>query len=220
MTPELRRILAIGRLYWPGVKFYREQRQMIESVCFDNETVLVAGNDLGKDFGAAFVCTTFFLWPQLYFPAQYVAEIERMRAPGIPDYLVHTRRIVTTSVKERHLKVLWGEIGRFVATAAHPLLESRGGPLSVNSLEIRLKQEAEVKTPMNYLLGQVAGKEESMAGHHAAYTLFVGDEASGLSNSIYEQAQGWAKRMLIFGNPNNTRNFFYEAVKTGNIVAA
>lgn len=217
MTTALRRILAFGRVLWPGVRFYDKQRDMIGSVAEDAETYVVAGNKLGKDFAAAFVGLTFFLEPRLYFPDDYVREVESWRQPGMPDHLVHTRRIVATSVKEKHLMVLWGEMGRLITTAAQPLLDLDGGPLTVNAFELRLKEEADVKKPINYMIGQVAQQGESMAGHHAAYTMFMADEASGLWDENYKQAQGWAKRMLIWSNPNPTTNFLYRAVKAGSL---
>jgi hypothetical protein len=219
-SKELTALLALARTWWPGVRFYREQQETIESVAQNDETVVVAGNELGKDFTAAFVCLSFFICPQMYFARSYVEDVERRRRGKEPDYLVHTRRVVTTSVRESHLDVLWGEIGKYLALAELPLLESRGGPLTVNALDIRFREEREVKKPVNYLIGCVSGETgEGLAGHHAAYSLFVADEASGLADTSYRMAQGWAKKMLIFGNPNPCENFFKRAVKGGDVAA-
>ena len=218
MTDELRRILSFGKLHWPRQQFFLEQRRMIESVALNEETVVVAGNKLGKDYAASFVCLVFFLAPWLFFPRSKFEGLERRREEtGEPEHLVHTRKIVTTSVKEKHLVNLWGEIGRLLSTSAVPLLESRGGPLTVNAFEIRLKQEAEVKKPINYLIGQVAQQEESMAGWHAEYTLFVADEASSLWANVYQQILGCAKKRLLFGNPNPSA-FFESLVRGGDVI--
>jgi hypothetical protein len=217
---ELRRILAMARVYWPGVRFYREQQETIQAVTESIETLVVAGNELGKDFVAAFISLSFFLCPQMYFDEDYVRQVEERRRGDEPEHLVHTRRVVTTSVREKHLDVLWGEMGKYLSLSAIPLLESRGGELVVNSLDIRFKSEREVKKPFNYLIGCVSGDTgEGLAGHHAAYTLFVGDEVSGLSDTAYSMGQGWAKRMLLFGNPNPCSNFFRRGVKAGNLMA-
>ncbi len=131
-----------------------------------------------------------------------------------------TFRIITTSVAEHHLDVLWGEIGRFVMTAKYPLLHKHGGPLVMHSMELRRAEEWKEHNPLSYVQGKVSAKGEGLAGHHADYTLFVGDEASGLDDVAYEMAQGWANRMLIFGNPNPCSNFFKHGVKAGDLVAA
>lgn len=200
LPPEIAREIAdpirFGKFMWPDAMFYRKQRSIIYSVEHNPETYVVAGNKLGKDYTAGFICVYRFM-----------KSLMSNR----------TCRIVTTSVAEHHLKVLWGEIGRWVTTSRFPLLEKEGGPLTMHHMEIRRKEEAASKNPYNYLVGRVSAKGEGLAGHHAEDTLAVGDEASGLDNLAYEMFQGWAKRILIFGNPNPCTNFFYQAVKEGSI---
>jgi hypothetical protein len=190
--------LALAELLWPEVRFYREQRDIIRSVEENDETYVVAGNQLGKDFVTGFICVTKFL---------------RCLALG------RTCRIVTTSVAEHHLTVLWGEIGRFVTTAKYPLLAKHGGPLVMNYMELRRANEASAKNPLNYCVGRVSAKGEGLAGHHAEETLFIADEASGIDDLCYSMAQGWAKRMLFIGNPNECQNFFRKGVKAGDLLA-
>lgn len=211
--------LKLAADYWPRAGFYDKQTEIILSVRDNLETVVVAGNKLGKDYVAGFVALSFFLCPQAYFSPDYVRQVESRRAPSQPEWMVHTRRVVSTSVKDEHLDVLWGEIGRYVASSDKPLLHTQGGPLVVNYHEIRLADEMLAKNPLNYLKGQVSKKGEGMAGHHAAYTLFIGDEASGLEDMVKEQADGWAKKFLIFGNPNACENFFKRGVKAGDVLA-
>ncbi len=131
-------------------------------------------------------------------------------------------RIVTTSVAEHHLKVLWAEIARFIRECRVPLLAKDGGPLVINHLEIRRKDEMAMKNPGSYLVGRVSKAGEGLAGHHAEYTLGVADEASGCSPVAYEMFQGWAKRMLVFGNPNPTppTHFFRKGCEAGDMLAA
>lgn len=214
MSDELIHLLALGKLYWPNVHFYRKQKTILESLIHNDETVVVAGNKLGKDYIAGFVSLMFFLSPQSFFKKSYVKSIEAM--PG-SERAVHTRRIITTSVAEHHLNVLWGEIGRFLDSAEIPLMATRGGPLTINSLEIRFNEEADLKKPYNYLVGRVSKEGEGLAGHHAAYTLCIIDEASGIDDKVYSFAQGWAQKFFIFGNPNPTENFFKRMVKAGDI---
>jgi hypothetical protein len=127
----------------------------------------VAGNQLGKDFVAAFIAVVAFL----------ICLGRKI-----------TCRIVTTSVAEHHLKVLWGEISRFITTSRRPLvydsLKNPFGILLVNYQEVRRTEERAAKNPLNYLVGRVSQKGEGLAGHHAEFTMFVGDEASGLDDAI------------------------------------
>ena len=190
--------LMLKEVLWPEVQFYDKEIEVVDSTFRNRETYVTAGNKLGKDFIAGFICVSAFL---------------------ICKYNGITCRIVTTSVAERHLNVLWGEIGRYVATASQPLLYQYGGPLVLNSLEMRRAEELEQKKPYNYLTGMVYEDPEKLAGHHAEYTLFVADEASGIDNKAYEMAQGWAAHMLIIGNPNPTTNFYYKGVMGGDLLA-
>lgn len=180
------------------------------------------------------IALTFFLCPWAYYPVEYARLVERRRGKPThygdsrqadigsvrvpPQADPHTTRVITTSVKDEHLDVLWGEIGRWVTTCKEPLLEQH---IVMVHHEIRLKSESEARNPLSYLKGQVSAKGEGLAGHHAAYTLAVGDEASGLADESYKQFQGWAKRMLMFGNPNPvpSSHFFRRGYEAGDMKA-
>lgn len=202
--------LELGQYLWPDVGFYDKQVEIIDSVWNDEETVVHAGNMLGKDFVAAFIVLMFFLtrWPC---------------------------RIVTTSVDATQLEgVLWGEIKRFIQTSRYPLEASKGGPLEVTHQRIRRvfmtgAMKGEV-CGISYILGRVAKRGEGMLGHHCTptsgvnlddgvpRTLFVADEASGVDDVSYERADTWADRKLIIGNPYPTTNFFFKAVEGGDLL--
>ena len=187
--------LALKETLWPHITFYGKQIEIIDSVCRNDETYVPAGNQLGKDFVAGFVAVAAFI----------LCHVKQLQC-----------RIVTTSVAEHHLRVLWGEIGRFMTAAKAPLLKTKDnsqGVYVMNYQEIRLAAEVEARNPYSYLVGRVTDKDEGLAGHHADYTLFVGDEASGLADAAYVAAQGWAKRMLFLGNPNPCENFFRRACR-------
>lgn len=129
-------------------------------------------------------------------------------------------RIITTSVRDDHLRVLWGEIGNAIETCRFPLSHKKGGPLIINHREVRKIHKNSV-CKISYLIGTVSEKGEGMAGHHAPYTLGVIDEASGIDEVVYTQMQTWAKRILIFGNchPCPREHFFRKAVREGDILA-
>lgn len=193
-----------GRVLWPHVRFYEKQRQVIYSVRDNDETYCVAGHQLGKDFVAGFIVLWFFL-------------TNKDRKGGC--------RIITTSVKDDHLRVLWGEIGRYIDTVNpdYPLKKELGGPLIVTHREIRsLKPNEDGKgfhvDKISYVRGMVSEKGEGMAGHHAEKTLLVIDEASGIDEMVPERASSWAKKSFIFGNPyGGNQTWFYKVVKQGDI---
>jgi hypothetical protein len=191
--------LDIRDKFWPDTVFADYQEEIIYSVERNDETVVPAGNMLGKDFVAGFIALTFFL---RFTPC----------------------RVVTTSVKDRHLRVLWGEIERFINTSAVPLRVEDGGCLLCNHQDIRyVNPITGIKDPYDYLWGTVSAKGEGLQGHHAKYNLLVIDEASGVSDEAYTMAQTWAsgpnKRTLIIGNPWPCENFFRKAVDEGDLVA-
>lgn len=192
--------IKFQRAFWPHLRLYDKQREIFLSVAQNRETYVPSGNMMGKDFVAGVVALWFFI-------VHYRINRER-----------NWVRIVTTSVKDEHLRVLWAEIARFIASSAIPMLAKDGGPLILNHHEIRHESEQGLKNPMNYLQGCVSAKGEGMQGHHAEHTLLIVDEASGVDDLVYDMASTWAKKMLIFGNPLPCANFFYRGVTEGDLL--
>ena len=192
--------LRLATLCWPDVYFYDKQREVIYSVRDNSETLVVAGNMLGKDFVTGFIALWFFI----------------SRTPC---------RVVTTSADYSQLEsVLWGEIRRFIQTSKYPLDAANGGPLVINHLHLRRVVNGRM-CGLSYMIGRVTAKGEGMLGHHVAEvgdgvprTLFVADEASGVDDVSYERADTWAKRKLIIGNPYPCTNFFRKGVKQGDLL--
>ena len=87
----------------------------------------------------------------------------------------------------------------------------------VLSHEIRHVSERSDTNPINYILGGGAGQGESMQGHHAENTLLIIEEASGVEDIVYDMGTPWAKHILGIGNPLPCTNFFFRAVKGGDI---
>jgi hypothetical protein len=190
--------LLFGKRFWPHVYFYREQQEILRSVEQNIETYVPAGNMLGKDFVAGFIALWFFMTR-------------------------HPCRVVTTSAKAEHLRVLWGEIGAFINSCNVALDARRGGPLIINHQEIKRYRNGE-KDPKSYVIGMVASEDTiaAMGGHHVAATgdgvprtLFIADEASSVPDTYYEKAITWADRVLVIGNCWPCQNFFKRAVKDG-----
>lgn len=188
--------LAFKELCWPDVRFYRKQIEIIRSVDHNDETVVTAGNMLGKDFVSGFIA----LW---YFVA------------------FNPVKIITTSATDRHLDTLWGEIDRFIRTSRIPLKYENGGMMIYNHRNI-VKVVNGLANKEVYMKGMVASNEnkgEGMSGHHSLYSLFICDEASGTPDVAYTMAQGWMKKSLIIGNPFPCHNFFKRAVEGGDLIA-
>lgn len=197
--------VQFAKLLWPDVTFYKQQQDIMYSVVENTETFVTAGHMLGKDFVSGFIALWFFLTR-------------------------HPCRVITTSADFSQLEgVLWGEIRRFIQTAAHPLDRNDGGPLVVNHLHIRKVVNKKI-CGISYLQGRVAVKGEGMQGHHVTptssgkivddgipRTLFLADESSGVDDLSYERATTWAKRILVIGNPYPTSNFFFRGVEGGDI---
>lgn len=207
--------LEFKKVCWPHINFYDKQVDIIYSVHEEAyETVVPAGNMLGKDFVAAYIALWFFL----------------TRSP------VH---VITTSADYPQLEaVLWGEIRRFIQTSAVPLTHDQGGPLLVNHMHVRkMIARPDPKsglilpnTPLtemcglSYLTARVSAKGEGMQGHHIPNvgdgiprTLLIVDEASGVEDIAYSRSTEWAERILVIGNCHPCDNFFRRAVKGGDI---
>lgn len=193
--------MKFAKWLWPGVTFYKKQREVIYSVAEGNVDTVVPGcNMSGKDFVTAFIVLWFFL----------------SRTPC---------RVVTTSAKDDHLRVLWGEIGNFIQTASRPLSFKRGGPGRNGPLMVMHQQLLKVvkgqKCELSYVKGMVASPDTiaAMQGHHIAATgdgvprtLMVFDEASSCPDEYYTMTDSWANLKLILGNTWDCNNFFKHAV--------
>lgn len=187
--------ISFIKLCWPSYVLYPKQAEILYSVRDNDETVVPAGNQLGKDFTAGIVCVWYF--------------VSRPQC-----------RIVTTSVDAKHLEVLWSEIKRHITESRFKLpiqvnhMHIRKlDPKGINGLD-----------DLSYLIGRVAEKGEGLLGHHlpktrdgGPCTMAVFDEASGGSDEGYVAVDTWAHRKLIFGNPRPCENFFKKAVKQGDL---
>lgn len=185
--------VAFVRLLWPDIYLYDKQREIMYSLVENDETIVPAGNMLGKDFTAGLAALYFFMTR-------------------------HPCRVVTTSVDQGQLeKVLWGEINRFIQTAAHAL------PLRVNHCDVKKIVDGK-ECPLSYLLGRVAGSPEGLLGHHLPWgpgksprTLMMFDEGSGIDPTYKEKTDTWVHRTLTIGNPYPCENHFKIDSKAGDV---
>lgn len=198
LASQLRDPLRMFMALWPKSYLYREQRQVLYSYFSNDETQVPAGNMMGKDY---------------------------VTGRGLVIFVVtrHPVRAVTTSAKDDHLRVLWGEIGQAIHESAIPLLEEDGGPLILTHQTIKKVVDGEV-CPLSYAIGMVSSPDRiaAMQGHHIANTgdgiprtLFVSDESSSVPDDYYKMATTWANRIWVIGNTWECQNFFYRGVKAG-----
>ena len=182
---------------WPQFTLYDKQRDILYSLRDNYETIVPAGNELGKDFIAGLAIIWFFC----------------SRRPC---------KIVTTSTDSGQLEdVLWGEIRRFIEQAKIKL------PIQYNHLKLRQLKKDGTLVANSECVGRVVKHGEAMLGRHVERTaknepttLLVVDEASGVDDKSYETADTWTHRKLVIGNPYPCSNFFFKGVKEGDKEAA
>lgn len=177
--------------FWPKYYFFPKQREIIDSFEHNTITVVPACNKVGKDFTAGWCALSMYL-----------------RYPEC--------RGITTSIRDDHLRVLFGEIERHIDNCLFPI-KFPHGCLKIKHRDIRKVVNGK-QCPISYMRGLVCEKPEGFAGHHAKWTFAIIDEASGVDDAVLNQILTWAKRVLIIGNPLPTVNFFRTLVKNGDVL--
>lgn len=214
--------VRLCKAMWPHDRFYDRQCDVLTGARLSTELYVAAGNELGKDWILGRLCVAFMAAPWAWYGPEHFARTERegRGGPGAPEWVLHQRRCVTTSVKDEHLDVLWGEIGNAFRSCAADLR----GRFVMTHHELRFRGEAEVTgtNVFSYLKGMISGSEnmEALTGHHAPYTLACGDESSGLSDKTYEAFVTWAKRQVYIGNTKPCANFFKRNFNLGDLAVA
>jgi hypothetical protein len=191
---------------WPLISFYKEQRDIIYSVRDNDETIVPAANQLGKDFVAAFIS----IW-----------------------WMMRTRpaRVLATSPQATQLEdVLWGEIKKLLRASKVQL------PLHSTHMLVRQQRNDGSYVDTGELRGQAVNKGEALLGRHLPRisdrspecqhyldlgesgiptTLLLVDEGSGMDDEPYYKSETWAHRRLTIGNCYPTTNFFYQGTQAG-----
>lgn len=190
----------LQQFFWPTVTLYDKEWDVIYSVERNDITTVKSCNMAGKDFIAGFICPT--------------------------TMLKHNEcRIVTTSVVDDHLRVLWDEIRWWVEESSFPwdrgnkgvLLAAKGGPFLFNHRDIRMRTDLGYSNK-SYLKGMVSETGEKMSGHHARdMTMLVVDEASSMNDLVMTFAEGWCRKFFLFGNPNECQNRYRRLCDGGDV---
>ncbi len=186
----------------PRYRLSREQKAMVRSAFENGETIVPSGNALGKDWVTALIILVFFL----------------ARNPC---------RIVLTSVNDKHLAVIWGELLRHIDLCSVTLDHKKGGCLTINSERIRKILPDGSTCKISYIVNMVCKDDtvEAMLGHHATpdtleeaelkvpLTMAVTDESSGIRSQVVTNLKTWAKRLVMIGNCWPCDDYFRWAVE-------
>lgn len=192
----------VQKVLWPDTYFYKEQRDVVESVWQNRFTYVPAAQKMGKDYVAGFVMLVYFLTR-------------------------HPCRIVNTSANDDHLVVLWAELEDWIARSRFPLLAKEGGNLYTKHREMRKTVGGKVHKK-SYVKGMVAADDRiaAMGGHHVAdpgdgvpRTLFLPDECSSVRAEYMSVAEPWAHRILCIGNTWDCpqTHFWRAGIERGNV---
>lgn len=114
----------------------------------------------------------------------------------------HSRVVTTAPTWSQVKQLLWREVAVAHARADDFL----DGVLTDTRLELG---------PDWFAIGLSTDQPERFAGHHAENLLLVVDEASGVSEDIYEAAEGFltteGAKILLIGNPTSSSGTFHNA---------
>lgn len=186
--------LKFMAMCWPMFKIYDRQRQIVESVVENDETIVPAAHQMGKDFITGMIVIWYFC----------------SRVPC---------KIVTIAPGQTQLEtVMWGEIRRFLQLSKLPL------PIKYNHLDCKYILPDGSIEAQSRILGIATNKAENVQGQHLKRgpggrpsTLAVFDEASGVGDQFYDGCDAWSHRRLIIGNPLPCTNFFFRNSEQGDV---
>src|SRR5438034_143868 len=131
-------------------------------------------------------------------------------AAALALWWVYTRRpslVLTTAPTARQVEgLLWAEVNRLWRKAG----QAQGQPLPGRCLQTRLDG-----CPAQQAVGLTTNEPERFAGWHSEHLLVIVDEASGVSDRLFEVVQGTLTsadcRLLLIGNPTRTEGLFFRS---------
>ena len=112
----------------------------------------------------------------------------------------------TAPTKHQLYDILWAEVAKWLNNA--PTLKNEL-IWTYNKLYLRGRGETWFAVP------RTASKPDALQGFHADHVFYIIDEASGVSDSVFEPALGALStegaKLLMCGNPTQLSGFFYES---------
>lgn len=167
-----------------GVNLDREQQAILESVQHNPRTSVASGTARGKDFVAACAAVSCL----------YLTPIWNRRGE-----LVENTKVALTAPTDRQVKnIMLPEVSRLFNRAKRRGIVLPG---RLTSYDIRTDNDEW------FLTGFKADEHnhEAWSGFHAAHTMFVVTEASGIAEDIFSAIEGNLQgdsRILLVFNPN------------------
>jgi len=121
-------------------------------------------------------------------------------------YCFKNSKVVTTAPTWHQVEnLLWREIRDIHASSKYPL----GGKILQTQIELDKQW---------FAIGLSTDRPERFSGVHAEHILLVVDEASGVSQVIYDAAEGYlttpGAKLLLIGNPTQLSGEFYNAFRS------
>lgn len=180
-----------------GARLDKEQQDIIDSVQYNHMTAVSSGTSRGKDYVAACASVCFmYLTP-------------RFDKNGI---MVENTKVAMTAPSGRQVtNIMTPEVRRLIRTARRKFPFACPGRLVSDDIRTDYDEW--------FLTGFKADDNnmEAWSGFHAANTMFVVTEASGISETIFDAIEGNLQgnsRLLIVFNPNVTTGYAARAMKS------
>lgn len=180
-----------------GARLDNEQQDIISSVQYNPLTAVASGTSRGKDYVAACASICFmYLTP-------------RFDEKGI---MVENTKVAMTAPSGRQVtNIMTPEVRRLIRTARRKFPFACPGRLVSDDIRTDYDEW--------FLTGFKADDNnmEAWSGFHAANTMFVVTEASGISETIFNAIEGNLQgnsRLLIVFNPNVTTGYAARAMKS------
>ena len=171
----------------------REQQAIIDSVQHNPMTAVASGTARGKDFVAACASLCF-----MYLTPRWDKN----------GNLIKNTKIAMTAPTDRQVR-------NIMVPEIRKLMRNAGGCLPGRQVSYDIR----TRYSEWFLTGFKAGddNQEAWSGFHAANTMFVVTEASGISETTYNAIEGNLQgnsRLLLVFNPNVTTGYAARAMKS------
>lgn len=179
-----------------GARLDKEQQDIISSVQFNPLTAVASGTARGKDYVSACASVCFmYLTPRFDESGAMIAN---------------TKIAMTAPSGRQVSNIMTPEIRRLVRTARRKFPFACPGRLVADDIRTDYEEW--------FLTGFKAddNNTEAWSGFHAANTMFVVTEASGISETIFNAIEGNLQgnsRLLIVFNPNVMTGYAARAMK-------
>lgn len=180
-----------------GARLDREQRDVLDSVQYNKMTTVASGTARGKDYVAACASICF-----MYLTPTF----------DVNGVLSGNTKVAMTAPTGRQVSnIMTPEVRRLIRAARRKFPFCCPGRLVADDIRTDYEEW--------FLTGFKADDNatEAWSGFHAANTMFVVTEASGISDTVFNAIEGNLQgnsRLLLVFNPNITTGYAAESMKS------